>query len=163
LPSSSSSSSSGLKGRRGTRPECSGYHKWANPRLRVSTWTIMASSSGLKRRRGCQTWLFRVPEMGTTPPVINLGNLCMHHQDWRGERVPEQNLPVIINGHQNPSGCQPGQSWLSKHIKYPFLTYIFITGRSDPAPTSASSTGCMLLLSCGWMNLNWVNIWFPLP
>ncbi len=34
-------------------------------------------------------------------------------------------------------------------------------GDSEPAPTSAPSTGCPLLLSCG-LNLNWLNIWFQL-
>ncbi|CAK9216314.1 unnamed protein product [Sphagnum troendelagicum] len=48
-------SSSGLKRRRGTRPECSGYQKWAPaPAGYQSGPSLHASSSGLKGRRGAR-------------------------------------------------------------------------------------------------------------
>jgi len=40
-PGQSLHASSGLKGGKGTRPEPSGYHKWAPKSLRVSTWPIL--------------------------------------------------------------------------------------------------------------------------
>jgi hypothetical protein len=108
LQSSSSSSSSGLKRRRGTRPERSGYQKWGKPppginldksrhhhldckRGGVPDQSVpgiinghspsgyqpgpsLRASSGLRGEKGYHKW-------APTPPVINLGSLCVHHRD----------------------------------------------------------------------------------
>ncbi len=50
------------------------------------------------------------------------------------------------------------QKWLDTS---PTLATLGPSSHSEPAPTSAPSTGCLLLLTL-WMNLNSVNIWFHL-
>ncbi len=40
------------------------------------------------------------------------------------------------------------------------FTMVLWSGHSEPAPTSAPSTGCLFWLSCGWMILNWVTTQF---
>jgi hypothetical protein len=70
--------------------------------------------------------------------------------------------------------CNGRCSPLTKHVMsvfancHPLKTLVYVItipqgsdsrGHNEPAPTSAPSTGCSLLLSCGW-NLNWVHIWF---
>ncbi len=56
------------------------------------------------------------------------------------------------------------QSINGSHILHPQLARKWDFATHGPAaPTSAPSIGCLLLLGCGgWMNFNWVYIWFHL-
>jgi len=121
---------------------------------RVSKWTILtlSSSSGLKGEKGYQTRLFRVSEMGTKPPPgINLDNLGIIFRTKGEKGYQTRAFRVSEMGTKPPPGINLDNldCGNTSNIRFDIYIYVYITGHSDPAPTSAPSTGCVLLLSCG--------------
>jgi hypothetical protein len=120
---------------------------------RVSTWTIMASSSGLKRRKGCQTRLFRVSEMGTTPPPSGYqpGQSWHRRQDWRGEGVPDQSVPGIIKWAPNSLRLS---TWTILIIKTHQISVfdIYIYNRPKWPSTHQCTIHWMHVITQLWMN-----------
>ncbi len=87
----------------------------------------------------------------TPPPGINLDNLGIIFRTKGEKGYQTRAFRVSEMGTKPPPGINLDNldCGNTSNIRFDIYIYVYITGHSDPAPTSAPSTGCVLLLSCG--------------